>query len=525
MIVFEKWKLVLILVVITLSVVMVTPNLIAVQDDRQNQGFLSSSRINLGLDLQGGAYLLLKVEMGEVVDERLSNMAETLRAEMRNAGIGIRNLRAAAMSVSFDLRNPDDEDAAREIFARIAGGDITISATTAGSTIGFSGGYSDDGLRNLSLQTVAQAIEIVRNRIDETGTKEPIIQRQGADRILIQLPGVDNPDDVKRLLGKTARLGFQMVDITASAADVQASGRIPPGSEILESYDDSGDLYLVRKRVLITGDMLDGARPALGQDNEPVVSFNLNSAGGARFGKITGANIGRPFAIVLDDKVVSAPVIRGQIFSEGQISGDFTIAETDELALLLRAGALPAPLSVLEERSVGPGLGSDSIKAGKIASIIGLIAVVVFMIASYGQFGVVAVVALGINIVILLAALSALNATLTLPGIAGIVLTIGMAVDANVLIFERIREDLRRGRKIVSAVNSGFKQATSTIIDANLTTLAAAFCLYWLGSGPIKGFSVTLAIGVLTSMFTAVLVTRMLVVMVLNYRRPKTLVL
>ncbi|MCE2517360.1 MAG: protein translocase subunit SecD [Alphaproteobacteria bacterium] len=519
MIVFEKWKIMLISAVIMLSAALAVPNLMP--RDEADTGFIASSRINLGLDLQGGSYLLLKVEMDEVLKERLSNMAEAIRADMREERIGIRNLRSDDMTVSFDVRKDEDRPKAREIFARITGTDMAITAN--GNS--FSSGYTEDGLQALSILTVGQAIEIVRNRIDETGTKEPIIQRQGRDRILIQLPGVDNPEDVKRLLGKTARLGFQMVDITTTAEEAQASGRIPAGSEILGSYDDSGELYLVRKRVLITGDMLDDARPAIGQNNDPVVSFNLNPTGGARFGKITGANIGRPFAIVLDDKVVSAPGIRGQIFSEGQISGDFTIEESDELALLLRAGALPAPLSVLEERSVGPGLGSDSIEAGKIASIIGLIAVVIFMVASYGQFGVLAVVALTINIIILVAALSAINATLTLPGIAGIVLTIGMAVDANVLIFERIREDLKRGKKIVSSVNSGFKQATATIIDANLTTLAAAFCLYLLGSGPIKGFSVTLAIGVLTSMFTAVMVTRMLVVLWLNRRRPKTLVL
>lgn len=519
MIVFEKWKIALISLVIAASALLAAPNVISSND--ADGGILSSNRINLGLDLQGGSYLLLKVEMDDVLDERLSNIAETARADLRSAKIGIRNLRSDQTSVAFDLRNPDDRINAREIFVEITGQDMLVEDTANG----FTASYTETGLTDLSVMTVNQAIEIVRTRIDETGTKEPIIQRQGKDRILVQLPGVDNPEDVKRLLGKTARLSFQLVDVTTTALEARASGRIPAGAEILESYDESGELYLVRKRVLISGDMLDDARPAFGQNNDPVVSFKLNPAGGARFGKVTGSNIGRPFAIVLDGKVVSAPVIRGQIFSEGQISGDFTIEESDELSLLLRAGALPAPLSVLEERSVGPGLGSDSIEAGKIASIIGLTAVIIFMVASYGQFGVIAVIALSINIIILVAALSALNATLTLPGIAGIVLTIGMAVDANVLIFERIREDLSRGRKIVSSVNSGFKQATATIVDANLTTLAAALFLYFLGSGPIKGFSVTLAIGVLTSMFTAVMVTRMLIVLWLNNRRPKTLVL
>lgn len=516
MIVFEKWKITLITIVVLASAILASPNIISGDG---NKAPLGLSQINLGLDLQGGSYLLLKVELDDVIEERLSNSIEAIRSEMRSSKIGVKNLNSDQTSLSFDLRNENDRSKALEILNQIIGNDLEITNTGSG----FSASYSELGLEEISRLTVEQAIEIVRNRIDETGTKEPIIQRQGTDRILIQLPGVDNPEDVKRLLGKTARLGFQMVDITTTALEAQNAGRIPPGSEILEAADDSGELYLVRKRVLISGDMLDDARPAFGQNNEPVVSFQLNATGGARFGRVTGQNIGRPFAIVLDGKVVSAPVIRAQIFTEGQISGSFSVEESNELALLLRAGALPAPLSVLEERSVGPGLGSDSIEAGKVASIIGLIAVVAFMIASYGTFGVIAVIALSINIILIIAALSTLGATLTLPGIAGIVLTIGMAVDANVLIFERIREELERGRKVVSSINAGFKQATATIVDANLTTLAAATFLYFLGSGPIKGFSVTLSIGVLTSMFTATMVTRMLVVLWINYKRPKTL--
>jgi preprotein translocase subunit SecD len=518
MIVFEKWKIILIGLVIAVSVILALPNVLLSDDD---DGFIAANRINLGLDLQGGSYLLLQVEMDEVIEERLSNLAETIRSDFRSSRIGIRNIDAGREQISFDLRSEDNRLSARDQLEEITGNEMAITDTAGGFALAF----TEDAIVELTSYTIDQAIEIVRGRIDETGTKEPIIQRQGLDRILIQLPGVDNPEDVKRLLGRTARLGFQMVDVSISALEAQSSGRIPPGSELLPSADEDGPPYLVRKKVEITGDMLDDARPAFGQNNDPVVSFRLNPAGGRRFGNITGENIGRPFAIVLDGKVISAPVIRDQIFSEGQISGNFSVEESDELALLLRAGALPAPLSVLEERSVGPGLGSDSIEAGKLASVIGLTAVVAFMIASYGAFGVLAVLALGINIIILIAALSTLGATLTLPGIAGIVLTIGMAVDANVLIFERIREELKKGRKIVASVNSGFKQATATIIDANLTTLAAALFLYFLGSGPIKGFSVTLAFGVLTSMFTAVLVTRMLVVLWLNSRRPKTITL
>ena len=516
MIPFEKWKFLLVGLVFVAGVVLAAPNL----GDGEG-GFMAGYRINLGLDLQGGSYLLLRVDVDAVAEERLENLAETIRIEMRKGRIGIAGLESSGAAVGFGLRDPRQEAAARAVLATLVGGDIRIDAG-AGR---FSLAYTEDGLARLATTTVAQAIEIVRNRIDETGTKEPVIQRQGRDRILIQLPGVDDPNAIKRLLGRTAKLGFQLVDTSRSAFEAQSSGRIPPGSEILPAADGGGEVYLLRKRVLVSGDMLDDARPGFGENNDPVVNFTLNATGGARFGRITGQNIGRPFAIVLDGKVISAPVIRGQIFTNGQISGSFTVAETDELALLLRAGALPAPLSVLEERSVGPGLGSDSIAAGKAAALIGMAGVVAFVAASYGVYGVIATLALAFNMVLIVAALSLLQATLTLPGIAGIVLTMGMAVDANVIIFERIREQLRRGRSIAAAVNSGFSSAIATIVDANLTTLVAVLFLYLLGSGPIKGFSVTLGIGIATSMFTAVLVTRMMLVLWINKRRPAEMVI
>ena len=515
MIIFEKWKILLIAVVVVTAGVFALPNLITRGDEASNY------RINLGLDLQGGSYLLLRADIEAVVEERLENLAEAIRTEMRRERIGIRLLESDSEATSFSLRKVEDEMRARQILTSLVGSDLSIENDGAAFSISF----TKAGLAALTSNTIAQAIEIIRNRIDEQGTKEPLIQRQGQERILVQLPGIDDPQAVKRLLGRTARLGFQLVDTSRSALEVQQSGRVPPGSEVLPDLYDSERFYLVRKRVLVTGDMLDDARPGFGETNEPVVNFTLNATGGARFGKVTGQNIGRPFAIVLDGRVVSAPVIRAQIFSNGQISGDFSIAESDELALLLRAGALPAPLDVLEERSVGPGLGSDSIKAGKIAATIGMIGVVAFSIASYGVYGFIAVIALAINMVLIIAALSVLGATLTLPGIAGIVLTMGMAVDANILIFERIREELRKGQSVVVAVNNGFKQATATIIDANLTTLMAVLFLYLLGSGPVKGFSVTLGIGVIASMFTAVMVTRMLIVFWINYKRPQQLVL
>jgi preprotein translocase subunit SecD len=476
--------------------------------------------INLGLDLQGGSYLLLEVDMDAVIEERVSSLAETIRVEMRDKRIGISNLESDATEVRFELREAIHFIEARDILNGLVTSDMVITPTDNRFVIGF----DEAGLDRLTTLTVGQAIEIVRARVDETGTKEPIIQRQGYNRILLQLPGIDDPEQVKLLLGRTAKLGFQLVDISASAVDVRASGRVPPGSELLPSRDDPEVFYLLNKRVMVSGEMLEDARPGFdGNTNEPVVSFTLNATGAERFGRVTGQNIGRQFAIVLDDQVISAPVIRAQIFANGQISGDFSVEETNDLSLLLRSGALPAPLEVVEERSIGPGLGSDSIKAGEIAAMIGLIGVAIFMIINYGVVGVLAVIAIFANMLLLFGQLTILGATLTLPGIAGIVLTIGMAVDANIIIFERIKEELAAGRKLATAFKTGFNQATGTIIDANLTTLAAALCLFLIGSGPIKGFSVTISVGVISSMFSAILITRLLLALWINITKPRRL--
>jgi preprotein translocase subunit SecD len=380
---------------------------------------------------------------------------------------------------------------------------------------------SEQGRIDVQTATVEQSIEIIRRRLDPDGTKEPIIQRQGLERILVQLPGVDDPERVKRLLGRTARLTFQLVDTRITAQEARQSGRVPPGSVLLEGAKPEDPSYVVERRVMVSGDMLDQASASFDQQSRPAVTFQLNALGGKKFGRVTGENIGRPFAIVLDGKVVSAPVIQSQIFTNGQITGNFSVEETQELSLILRAGALPAPLIVLEERSVGPGLGADSIAAGKIAAIVGMVLVIVYMFVSYGLFGLFADIALCVNIILILAALSALQATLTLPGIAGIVLTMGMAVDANVLIFERIREEVKAGRSVRAAIEAGYDRAISTIIDSNLTTLFAALFLFIFGSGPIKGFAVTLSLGIITSMFTAILVTRLIITLYVNRTRPK----
>jgi protein-export membrane protein SecD len=377
-------------------------------------------------------------------------------------------------------------------------------------------------------QAVEQSIEIIRRRIDETGTKEPTIQRQGQDRILVELPGVDNPTRIKELLGRTAKLTFQLVDGSVTV-DEARRGRLPPGDEILAAEEGRGNrssgatAYVVKKRVMVGGDTLTDAQATF-QQNEPVVSFKFDAAGARRFGDATRENVGKPFAIVLDNKVISAPVIREPILGgSGIISGSFTVQSASDLALLLRAGALPAPITILEERTVGAELGADSIHAGAVASIVGVILVVIFMVLFYGLFGVFADIALIFNLLLMLGALSLLGATLTLPGIAGIALTMGMAVDANVLIYERIREEVRGGRSVLSSLEAGFTRAFGTILDSHVTTLVAGILLYWLGSGPVKGFAVTLSIGVLTSLFSAILVTRLQIVTWVRRLKPKAI--
>ena len=514
---FESWKKLLVLFVVALGIVYALPNLLP-SGEESDSGLLPGQKINLGLDLQGGSHLLMLVDMEVVETERLNSLGETIRQEFRTEKIRFSDLKVENRSVSVSVRKADDVGAAEQIFDELGRGLITTNDSQS-----YQISFDEAGLIELRNQTIEQSMEIIRRRIDPDGTKEPVIQRQGKDRVLVQLPGVDDPETIKRLLGRTAKLTFQLVDTSLTGAEAITRGRVPPGSVLLPGDGENSQSYVVEKRVMVSGEMLDGATASFDQNNRPSVSFTLNATGAKKFGRVTGSNIGRPFAIVLDGKVVSAPTIQSQIFGSGQITGQFSVAETNELALILRAGALPAPLIVLEERSIGPGLGADSVVAGKIAAAVGLMLVIIYMLLSYGLFGALADVALMVNIVLILAALSALQATLTLPGIAGIVLTMGMAVDANVLVFERIREELRRGRSVMAAIDGGYQRAISTIVDSNLTTLFAALFLYLFGSGPIKGFAVTLAIGILTSLFTAVMVTRLLIVIWLERKRPRTL--
>ena len=522
MIYFSKWKIVSILVVVAFGLLYSAPNLLDQRTVEDLPGFLPKKQVSLGLDLRGGSHLLLEVKVESVIKDRFNSLLERVRIELRKERVKYKGLGVRKDGVFVSILQMDKLEKVRQLLSNI---DKGLEVTVDGGRVSIR--LSQANLDEIRIAAVAQSIEIVRRRIDETGTKEPTIQRQGDDRILIQLPGVDDPERVKRLLGRTAKMAFHLLDQRASLQEA-IQGRVPPGSKLLFGLEKSSNggnasprRYLIKKRVAVSGDHLVDAQPSFDRNNAPIVSFRFDTAGGKRFADVTRKNVNKPFAIVLDDKVISAPVIREPILGgSGQISGGFTTQETKDLALLLRAGALPAPLSILEERTVGPGLGADSIAAGKVASLIGLLLVVLFMVIVYGLFGIFAVLALFVNVLLILAVLSTLQATLTLPGIAGIVLTMGMAVDANVLVFERIREEVRSGRTPISAIDSGYSRAISTIIDANLTTLIAAFILFQFGSGPIKGFAVTLMIGILTSMFTAMMLTRMMVALWIKRFKP-----
>ncbi len=465
--------------------------------------------VSLGLDLQGGAHLLLEVDLSSVIENSLQNLREETRQLLKKQKIVANRPQIENKLLVVQIVDPN---AVNQFVTSLkkANSDISI-AYVRGGEVGIS--LKETAIRNLQIDAVDRSIEIIRRRIDESGTRDPLIQRQGSNRIVVQLPGVKNPDMLKSLIGKTAKLTFHLVN---DQIDPNTT-KIPIGYAKLPSHEKDADKnpmehYMVTARALLSGEHLKDSGASFDNNNKPAVAFTFDSAGAFKFGNITGQNIGRRLAIVLDDEVVSAPRIQSAIIGgDGIITGSFTIAEANELGILLRAGALPAALEIVEERTVGPGLGSDSIEAGKVAFTVGLLAVAVFMFLAYGRFGLFSNIALAINITLIFAVLSILQATLTLPGIAGIILTIGMAVDANVLIFERIREEYRNGRSPVDAIDSGFQHAFVTILDANITSLVAAFLLFILGAGPIKGFAVTLSIGVFTSVFSAVMLSRYLV--------------
>lgn len=501
----------MIVVLCALSIVYAAPNLIPKPVRDSLPGWMPSQTINLGLDLQGGSYLLLQVDLSSITKERADSMVASARPELRKEKIGYKRLSVMENGVRLTLSDPKDIDAAKKILRGLDDG-LVVESRQDGI---LEATLTEAALKTIKTQTVEQSIEIVRRRIDETGTNEPVIQRQGEDRILVQLPGLDDPARIKTLLGKTAKLAFHLVDMDVTS-NLQSGG----GTLVLPMAEKPGQTMAVNRRAELTGDMLVNAQVAQDQTGQPAVSFRFNPVGTKRFCDLSRENVNRLFAIVLDGVIISAPVIREPICGgSGQISGSFTIKEAGDLALLLRAGALPAPLKIIEERTVGPSLGSDSISDGKTAGIVGFVLVVGFMSLVYSLFGVFSSLALVLNVVMIFALMSMIQASLTLPGIAGIVLTMGMAVDANVLVFERMREELREGRSPLAAIDSGYSRAMATIIDSNLTTLIAGIILYSFGTGPVKGFAVTLAIGILTSMFSAVMVTRLMILTWMRGRR------
>jgi preprotein translocase subunit SecD len=515
---FARWKVIGILAVLVLGCIFAFPNLLSPRITDSFPSWLPLQRVNLGLDLQGGSHLLLQADTDSVVHERLTGVVDGIRAALRKGNIGYVDLGVQGKSVVLKLRDSTTIETARPLLEQVTTGmDLTISPDGA-----VSASFSEATLTEMQSDTLTRSIEIVRRRVDETGTREPTIQRQGNDRILVQLPGIQDPERVKKLLGETAKMTFRFVD---QGVNPTSPAQIPPTDEILPAASPKpGEptSWVIQKRVMVSGENLTDAQATF-QDAQPVVDFKFDSIGATRFCDATKDNVGKLFAIVLDNKVISAPVIRDAICGgSGVISGNFTVQSAQDLALLLRAGALPAPMKIIEERSVGPDLGADSIRAGVYACVIGFGLVTVYMFLAYGLFGLFADVALIFNLILTIAALSLLQATLTLPGIAGMLLTLGMSVDANVLINERIREETKLGRSPIAALDAGFRRAFATILDANLTTLIKMALLYVLGSGTVKGFAVTISLGICTSMFTAIVVVRWIMSMWLRRRRPST---
>jgi preprotein translocase subunit SecD len=515
------WKVIFTLIVCLLALYTALPSFFP---KFQGQPWAPSRTIALGLDLQGGSYLLLQVDEKSYFREQNEHLVDAMRTHLRKERVGYKDLAAGENGVSFTLRDAGQAEKIAPIIRQI---DDRYSAEINGDKVSL--GFTEMSRAETTRQLLEQSIEIVRRRVDETGTREPIIARQGDTRILLQVPGLQDPAHLKQLLGKTAKLTFHMVNETYQPTSSRPAD-IPDGYMVLPYEADragghNAGFVAVERKSQLSGDMLVDAHATF-ERGAPVVNFRFNSHGARVFGEVTTNYVQQRFAVVLDGKVITAPNINEPILGgSGMISGNFTVESANDLALLLRAGALPAPLSVIEERTVGPSLGSDSIDAGANASMLAVVLVIGFMLVRYKLFGVFASIGLVLNIVLLMAGMALLQATLTLPGIAGIALTMGMSVDANVLIFERIKEELRSGRTPASAILAGFDRAFATIMDSNLTTLIATALLYYFGTGPIKGFAVTLSLGIITSMFTAVTVTKIIIATYVDKRRPKALAL
>ena len=527
---FPTWKKTWLWLITAVAILAALPSLVSMTTAKWPEA-LPDPTVNLGLDLAGGSHILLEAEPSQVAAQRLENLEEAVRTALRQAEPRIRigDVSTADGRLTFMVEDMGEVDRAREILLPLVNGnglvrewDLSMVDETRFVLV-----PTEQGLEQAVTDAMDSATEVVRKRIDSLGTREPTIIRQGDTRIVVQVPGLQDPDALKELLGQTARLEFKLVDQTALPSDV-AAGVAPPGSEIVpfaETTAQAGTSLAVRRLGGIRGDNLVGAQQTFDpQTNEPVVSITFDQQGGARFANLTRENVNKPFAIILDGKVLSAPNINEPILGgSASISGGFTTETANNLAISLRSGALPVDLAVIEERTVGPDLGADSIRSGLLAMTIGSVAVIVLMIATYGRFGIYATAALVINVLMILGIMAVLNTTLTLPGIAGFVLTIGAAVDANVLINERIREERKRGRRVVAAVETGYKEASRAIYDANVTNFIAGVLLFLFGSGPIRGFAVVLVIGLFTSVFTAVTLTRMWVAGWLRKARPNDL--
>ena len=527
---FTRWKTILIWLTVAVGVLFAAPNLFPQSLLNSLPDWLPKKQMTLGLDLQGGSHILLQLDRNDLVVERLETTRNDIRAALRDAHIGYTGLSGTANSVQVRIREAADVQKAKDALANLTA-PVAAGLFSGGSVVELEFDEPESRLLRNTLtaaginyrmsSALEQSIEVVGRRVNELGTTEPLIQRQGSDRILVQVPGLQDPDRLKDILGQTAKLTFQMVDQTMPVQEA-IEGRPPAGTVVMYSTDDPPQAYLIETRVIVSGENLVDAQATFDQrTSEPVVSFRFDNRGATLFGQATQANVGKLFAIILDNQVISAPQIREPILGgTGQISGNFSVEGANDLAVLLRAGALPATLTIIEERTVGPSLGADSIAAGQFASIIAALLVLAFMVLAYGSLGIIANIALVANVALIVAVLTLLGATLTLPGIAGIVLTMGMAVDSNVIIYERVKEERRAGRSIVQSLDAGFSRALATVVDANMTTLIAAVILFYLGSGPIRGFAVTLAIGIITTVFTAFTLTRWLIALWLRRTRP-----
>lgn len=520
---FSRWKIIAIILTCLAGIVTALPNFFSKESVASWPSFLPHKQLSLGLDLKGGAHLLLEMDSAALRKDWLESIRDDVRKQLREAKIGFTGIGVSGKAIQINLLKPEDTDKAMTELKKLVQPIGNVILGTSGTnydivrteTPGLITLTPTEQAFNERLANAAGAsVETVRRRVDSVGTTEPNIVRQGLERILVQVPGYEDTKTLKELIGKTAKLTFHDVHPQISAEEAQAT-RVPIGYKIYAAVGKEDRPLLLKEAPVVQGEDLVDAQPGFDQrTNEAIISFRFNQSGARKFGAFTKDNVGRPFAIVLDNHVLSAPVIREPILGgSGQISGSFTVETAGQLAVQLRSGALPTPLTIVEERTVGPSLGADSIAAGLKAGLIGSVATVIMTTVAYGTFGIYAVIGLIINGLLIVGIMSTLGSTLTLPGIAGLVLTIGMAVDANVLIFERIREEIRAGKSAIASIDAGFTRAIVTIADSQLTTLVAAFIMFWLGSGPIRGFAVTLTIGIFTSVLTAVTVTRLFIAM------------